>query len=287
MPDEKSGDSSAGNLTQNPALVEQPIESGSKSIANNGVNKTKEPAKEVYRIHVATFWVQVVLAVIGIGALWIYYHQLQQMIKATHATTKSANAAQCAANTASKQLKLTSQQLELDQRPWVAIYVQGPNPQPGSNTTVIQESMVTKNTGRTPAVHVHFACLEQTLLNFDSPPPDCYALEKNAWEDQFRKMYPGISKKDLRNKVDKKFTETMEAKTDEEWVIPPDSTGSLNEGVIAGFIRGSKANALSYMVGVLTYQDVLDKTKIHTTKFCFVKRSDAPIQLCQHEQWMN
>jgi hypothetical protein len=62
----------------------------------------------------------------------------------------AAGAAIVYARIAGGAVKATQDALYAEQRPWVALYILEQNVQPEGNTVVNQESIVTRNTGRTP-----------------------------------------------------------------------------------------------------------------------------------------
>lgn len=199
-------------------------------------------------------------------------------------------------------VKATQDALYAEQRPWVALYIQEQNVQPGSDTVVNQESIVTRNTGRTPAVHVRLACFAQPTSDSQNGTPDCESLKKRdlQWrrdmlEKRYREAFPGISDSELQRRVeqqeklDAQSIQKMESSTDKEWMIPPDSKEPLGEGFIQAFNsqNASMNNNFVYMVGVLTYQDLLETGKTHVTKFCLVKWRSTPAQFCRRGQWMD
>jgi hypothetical protein len=90
-----------------------------------------------------------------------------------------------------------------------------------------------------------------------------------------------------QEKLDAQFTQKMESSTDKEWVIPPDSKEPLGEGFIQAFNSQNASINFVYMVGTLTYQDLLVTGKTHVTKFCLVKWRSTPAQFCRRGQWMD
>ena len=98
MPDQNGGQSPSGNsegqsLAQHPTidLPQQRVvgEDGAHDPQQKKNGSDKGPGK-VHWINHATFWSQLGLFIIGIGALVIYYQQLQQMIGATKAAQGAA-----------------------------------------------------------------------------------------------------------------------------------------------------------------------------------------------------
>lgn len=98
MPEENNGHAPSGDperqaLSKNPT-VDLPQESkmpeGGTGKPQADEDTTEELKREIHWVTHATFWSQVVLALIGLAALWIYYGQLGEMIKATKAARYSA-----------------------------------------------------------------------------------------------------------------------------------------------------------------------------------------------------
>src|ERR1700719_4636194 len=98
MPDQSGGEKPPSD-PQKPDAVPPTIEQRHVALERNArahteTNETNTLTNEIHWVHKATLISQVCLGLIGIGALVIYYGQLEQMRTATEASTNAVKLAQ-------------------------------------------------------------------------------------------------------------------------------------------------------------------------------------------------
>ena len=146
----------------------------------------------VSALGLAQLVVSVVLALIAIGALWVYHGQLKVMrgqlgevIRQYPEIQKSANAAKSAAETADATLQSSQKQFRMEQRPYIwALPVTGPNN--GVLPAVGQKLFIRvdfRNAGRTPAINV-IATPSKTIVG----PKDQARKEVREYVAQYEKQ---------------------------------------------------------------------------------------------------
>jgi hypothetical protein len=128
-------------------------------------NVTRELAREFKWVEAFQIGTNLLIAAVGLAALWIYYGQLKAMrgqlgeiIKQFPEIQKSANAAKSAADTAFATLQSSQEQFRNEQRPYIFASPQAAGPQ----STVIQTlpdgrfqvaiTVEINNGGRSPAI---------------------------------------------------------------------------------------------------------------------------------------
>jgi hypothetical protein len=188
-----------------------------------------------------------------------------------------------------------------EQRAWVGIdIIPAPiDPKAGGIINQASVTVVAHNSGRTPALGVNISWeMAEDSYGFTDEVPDYDemmaakkaardAMFAQAWESRIardpanaarlRKEYE--AQLDYRSKWEEKEDELNERRE----VIPPDGTRVINS-----FWEGNQAGKkLHHLVGRIKYYDVFDPTRGHVTKFCLVRYSDGPFQLCLHGQDMN
>ena len=105
------------------------------------------------------FCLEVILAVIGLIALYVYYFQLEEMRKSTNAATRAAKAAE-------DSITLTREMSRLDQRAWVAPIAFEGIPEAGKPLTVNVEY---KNSGKTFARNLQISFFAHTVAKGKEP----------------------------------------------------------------------------------------------------------------------
>lgn len=268
MPEEKDGESAAGEPDSKTPIDPQIQPNGNKGIpaqspnnrTRNNESDTAELAREIrggekwlIGIGVATILVNILLAC-------IYFGQLKEMRKATQATrdavrvasrtldeTQRSNARQAAqAEAASKSSAASSQQAlrsfidssRLDQRAWVGISTIDPFSFTPNDSFGLRLRLV--NTGHTPALHVH------TLTILHSQPST----------EAFKAIYGKVPDKEIQS-------DSVILANGATFVDTPKYP--LNQLQIDA-VKNKTITAYAY--GNITYLDAFGRH--HLTKFCKV-----------------
>jgi hypothetical protein len=118
--------------------------------------------------------VELLVFAVGVRVAWIYSDQLDAMIKSNCINKQSADAATSAARTASDALAESKRSIHLDQRAWLQIDPQPPQDDlerfGSSWRTGKIISIGIRNTGKTPALHIHGHVRFQDIKNtFPNP----------------------------------------------------------------------------------------------------------------------
>ncbi len=147
------------------------------------------------RIEWLQFTVNVILAVIGVGALVIYGGQLNEMRRATDASIVAANAA-------ADQARTSASQLELTERPWVTIETTlASGMMQDAHGAVMILKVTYRNTGNTPAAGIVLAPVLYAEQSFDEDFPSkrtevCQAAMKASGAGEF--LFPNTAITDTR-----------------------------------------------------------------------------------------
>jgi hypothetical protein len=285
MPDEQEGQSPSGNsnsqsLTLNPAtpLPEEGIvaKDGAPNPQQNAGDSQKF-ANDIHWITHATFWSQIGLGLIGIAALWIYSGQLDEMRKATVASTQAtqltsdalnystsqfdrsqqqtitqtlasieaANAAKSAAKIARDSLVSVQRAFLSPQSKIVPVYADDKNTLAGLNISVVWS-----NSGTTPT--------RSTTQHFNGA---IYGPEGLPKDFDFSDIWSsGIPKSNINVYVGPK---------DQDESSPEFIPGALVEAIIERKRR-------FFFWGWSRYYDVFPGTKEHITKFCYELTLEKP-----------
>jgi len=207
------------------------------------------------------------------------------------AANTQAKASSEIADNAAKQVATATKALYLEQRAWVGIEVVRVNPLLPKGSSVI---IVAHNTGKTPALMFHYECCHvfdgqifgDEELDYDKIEAKNEAERKAKLEEMLNKriIRDPTHADQIRQSVRKQFEEMDRVWKDQEaiGVIPPDGTRQIPFDIAA-----PANNLYHYHVGRLTYRDIIDPTKQHTTKFCLVSFGDGPLTYCDKGQDMN
>jgi hypothetical protein len=211
-----------------------------------------------------------------------------------------------------KALQATIDNFHQEQRAWVGIEIilQSIDPKESFGANSIQfahASVNLRNTGKTPALNVEYNWEVDTRpgeYKFEDDIPDydtMKASEKAAKSAALNSVLDQVLNSKLaqdpthadqiraEDRADRARREAMDrdwdsgiSKAERQFVIPPNGTG------ITDIMEGSRPDKkFHHIVGRIRYNDVFDPTKQHITKFCIVRFSDGPFQLCPRGQDMN
>jgi hypothetical protein len=257
----KNPDNQPLTPSPNPPLVVKGIMADSTASSPNQENKySNKSADKLHPIYHATFWVQLGLGLIGIGAVAIYYCQLQQMTLATKATQDAVGVASRTLGETERSngvheqieknlLEASIDSSELDQRAWVAVSDLRTNP----SVLVVGEPLtfiaVFKNTGRTPAKGTHGYVTVDPELQGHSPKFSYKHLPSFSYG-----LIPPEGTAFASIKADMRDRRTGQA-------VP----------ITQEVLDGLKSESIHFYVhGIVYYEDVFHIT--HWTKFCYFLR---------------
>ena len=273
-------DSHSGEGDQKPPNTPPPI-----------IAKTYVPPPEASHPHAkrkkdsGLDWARFVVEVLTLLALvWyacIASRQLTEMHNATVASTKSAKAAQSAADTAAKTLRSSEAAMVIDQRPWLKVFAGSPNPDRPEVTNIrititinqpVSMPLTIRNIGKTAAQKIlGYAIVEVVSMGKEPNIPD--------------HQPPGFPQIDPPSAVPQKpthaptgFATSLIYPSDFfDFSIPRLRVGE-RQSVVSPIserefesLRTGKSYFAVY--GAVTYRDIFQV--LHWTKFCKSIRADS------------
>jgi hypothetical protein len=215
--------------------------------------------------------------------------QLGEIIRQFPEIQKSASAAKSAADTADATLKSSQKSFEIDERAWVGVAEWHSEVGPIENGVITMKEMkiILRNTGKTPATKLSIRCCSYSTSVLNGPIPDFDVFEKQE-ADARRQEEERIRRsiKDFKPNIQAVIRKTWQEDRDREAaVLGVHSGGALAPGApytinVSGWSFQMDTQNLysnnAYLLGKITYQDIFDKTKERTTKFCLMRTSAGP-----------
>jgi len=238
--------------------------------------ESKQLAQDVHWITHATFWSQIGLGVIGIFALWIYSGQLDEMRKATVASTKATQlasdaleysdshfdraqqqtitqtvAAIKAANAAKSAADIARESMESAQRAYVALHSIEFTRGKTGNQPYWSVQPYWENSGSTPAIH---AIANYTVLEGRAGITEEMFKSSGTPATQSRLVETVIASKAVQGGVVASLTEA-------------DLFGMNLGDNFENFTNTHQRDDV-WIFGWMVYRDILAATKDHLTEFC-------------------
>jgi hypothetical protein len=211
-----------------------------------------------------------------------------------------ANAAATTARTAQRSLYQSIADSQLDQRAWVGLAgftTVGGSESADHKTFSFQDVQIAiRNSGKTPAINLSASTM-QTSLNWDQKISDYDTMTAD-----FNKQRGQLADKTLADMIrqNPQMAETLRAE-DAEWrketaareakyaidlpagqVLAPGVAIEVGTTSASYGVRDDVGmrRMIVYILGKITYNDIFTGTKLHTTKFCLMRRGGDHFTSC-------